>query len=284
MKYKMLVLDLDDTLLRDDLSISKETKDAILLAQSYGTKVVIATGRPTYACHSIAKEIGLDRYGGYIISFNGAVITEVNTGNVLQDVSISKEEVHNLYKLSNEHNAYIQTYIGDDIVTPQNNQYTEIEKKLTGMNILEVEDFVDYVNTSVTKAIILQEPTYLKELALKIKPVIANTLNMTFSKPFFLEFMNRNVDKAVSVTYLANYLGIQMESVIAIGDGYNDISMIEKAGLGVAMGNGVDAIKNTADYVTKCNMKDGIVEVVYKYLLVENVISNHNSYETIKTI
>lgn len=237
-----------------------------------GMKVVIATGRPTYACHSIAKEISLDSFGGYIISFNGATITEVSTGNILRNVSISKEEVHQLYQLSTQHNAYIQTYMGDNIITPQNNEYTEIEKKLTGMDIIEVTDFINYVDEDVIKAIILQEPKYLKSLSQKIEPHVPSSLNMTFSKPFFLEFMNVNVDKAISVSYLADSLGINMNSVIAIGDSYNDISMIKSAGLGVAMGNSVKAIKKSADYITKTNMEDGIAKVINKFVLNENMI------------
>ena len=274
MNYEMLVLDLDDTLLRDDLTISPITKKSILMAQMCGMKVVIATGRPTYACYSIAKEISLDSFGGYIISFNGATITEVSTGNVLRNVSISKEDVHHLYRLSSEHNAYIQTYIGDNIITPQNNEYTEIEKNLTGMDIIEVADFVDYVDKDVIKAIILQEPKYLKNLSRKIEPYIPSSLNMTFSKPFFLEFMNVSVDKAISVSYLADSLGINMNSIIAIGDSYNDISMIKSAGLGVAMGNSVKAIKKSANYVTKTNMEDGIAEVISKFVLNENIIAD----------
>lgn len=273
----MIVLDLDDTLLRNDLTISSNTRASILSAQTYGTKVVIATGRPTCACWSIAREIGLEKYGGYIISFNGAVITEAKTGKKLSQISITKEDVHELYKLSKRYNSYIQTYDDNNIITPKNNSYTKIEQKLTGMNIEEVKDFVSRINCDVIKVILLQEPSILKLISEKIKPHIPQSLNMTFSKPFFLEFINSKVDKAISVNYLANYLNINMKSVIAIGDSYNDISMVKQAGLGVAMANGVDAIKEVADYLTRSNMEDGIAEVIYRYILVEGIINSYNA-------
>jgi len=281
MKYRMIVLDLDDTLLRDDLSISPYTRASILSAQMYGTKVVIATGRPTCACQSIAKEIGLEKYGGYIISYNGAVITEARTGRKLRQVTITKEEVHELYKLSKQNNAYIQTYDDYNIITPENNEYTKIEQKLTGMNIEEVKDFVSRINSDVIKVIVLQEPSLLKIISEKIKPFIPQGLNMTISKPFFLEFTNSKVDKAVSINYLANHLNIGMKSIIAIGDSYNDISMVKQAGLGVAMGNGVDAIKRVANYITKSNMDDGVAEVIYRFILVEEIINRYNESTTI---
>jgi len=276
MKYKMIVLDLDDTLLRDDLTISSYTRASILSAQMYGTKVVIATGRPTCACMSIAKEIGLEKYGGYIISFNGAVITEARTGKKLRQVSITKEKVHELYALSKQHNSYIQTYDDFNIITPENNEYTKIEQKLTGMNIEEVNDFVSRIDSDVIKVILLQEPSILKTISDKLKPIIPQDLNMTFSKPFFLEFTNKEVDKAVSVKYLANYLNIDMKSTIAIGDSYNDISMVKQAGLGVAMSNGVDAIKEVANYLARSNMEDGVAEVIYRFILVEGIINSYN--------
>lgn len=241
--YKMIVLDLDDTLLRDDLTISEKTKESILNAQKKGVKVVIATGRPTYACKSIAKEIGLNCFDGYIISFNGAVISQANNDGILRRISISKENVHCLYNLSMENGAFIQTYLGDNIITPKNNKFTEIEKKLTGMNIQEVSDFCGYINQDVIKVIILQEPEYLQSVAEVIVSDIPDKLNMTFSKPFFLEFMHGSVDKAASILFLAEKLNIDINEVIAVGDSYNDISMIKEAGLGVAMGNSVQKSK-----------------------------------------
>ena len=278
MSYKMLVLDLDDTLLRDDLTISSKTREAILAAQSYGATVVIATGRPTYACISIAKEIGLDKYGGFVISFNGAVITNVATGHVLREVNITKENVYALYQLSQELGSHILTYMNNKIITPKNNEYIEIEKKLTSMPIVEVEDFVSFIDRNVPKAILLQEPTYLKWVAEQIRPRIPSGLNMTFSKPFFLEFMNENVDKALSVSLLADYLGIDLSSVIAVGDGYNDISMIKCAGLGVAMGNSVDKVKEASDYITHSNMEDGVAEIIYRFMLVTRIADQYRPH------
>ena len=90
---------------------------------------------------------------------------------------------------------------------------------------------------------------------------------MTISKPFFLEFMNKDVDKSKSIERLADMLGIAMSQVIAVGDSYNALSMIKSAGLGVAMGNAVELVKDNADYITADNDHDGIVMVINKFVL-----------------
>ncbi|WP_024469859.1 Cof-type HAD-IIB family hydrolase, partial [Treponema pedis] len=237
MKYKVLVIDLDDTLLRDDLTISEITKKALLSAQERGVIVVITTGRPLYACMHIAKEICLDKYKGYILAFNGAKIYSITNNKVLQAITIPKEIIHELYKLSKKYGVYIHTYLDNKIITAENNKYTEIERNLTGMNVVEVNDFIKYVDRDVIKAILLQEPKYLQSVAGEIKKEISQNVNITFSKPFFLECMNSIVDKAFGLTELLKILHYSSNEVVAVGDSHNDISMIKIAGLGVAMGN-----------------------------------------------
>lgn len=263
----MLVLDLDDTLLRDDLTISRKTKKAIDEVQKCGVNVVIATGRPTFATIQIAKEIGLHKYGGYIISYNGAVITKASTGKVMRQINISKENVQLLYKLSNQENANIVTYDKESIITPCTCEYIEIEKKLTGMNVIETNSFMESIPNELIKVMLLQEPSKLKTVAQNIKERIPDDLHMTFSKPFFLEFMNHQVDKSKSIEYLTKVLNINMDSVVAVGDSFNDMTMIQQAGLGVAMGNAISEVKDIADYITNSNMEDGIETIIFDFIL-----------------
>ena len=117
MNYKMIVLDMDDTLLRDDHTISEHTKKALMAAQEMGVKVVLASGRPTYAMIDVAKELKLDDYGSYILSFNGAKIINADTKEELFSSTLSPETVHHLYDISQRENVGIQTYIGDSIIT-----------------------------------------------------------------------------------------------------------------------------------------------------------------------
>lgn len=266
MSYKMIVLDLDDTLLKNDGTISRKTKKTPKKAQEDGVKVVLASGRPTFAIESVANALELEKYGGYIISYNGARIIECKSRKELYAANITREEVQELYQMSQENEAYIQTYIGDNIIASQSNKFTDIEKQITGMEIIIPDDFSSYVQQEVVKVIVLQEPERLKELEKQWKPLVENKLYMTISKPFFLEFMNLEVDKGKSILRLGKMLGIDAEEIIAIGDSYNDITMIQAAGLGVAMGNAVETVKEIANYITEDNEHDGVAAVVEKFI------------------
>lgn len=267
MKYKMVVMDMDDTLLRDDLSISDRTKEAIQKAQEKGIKIILASGRPTYAMTNYAKDLALHQYGSYILSYNGGIITDCAKNEIIYQQALTKEQAHELYEISKEHNVHIHTYVGDDIITTKHNEYTDIEGRLTGMKVIEVEDFRDAVQDHVVKVLMLEEPSYLKEVEKTLKPWAKERLSMHISKPFFLEFTDKGIDKASSLEKLIQRLNISKEEVIAIGDSYNDLSMIHFAGLGVAMGNAPDDIKEVADHITDSNTQDGVAKVIEEFIL-----------------
>lgn len=267
MSYKMIVLDMDDTLLTDDHIISEATKTALMLAQEKGIKVVLASGRPTYAMLDAAKELRLAEYGSFILSFNGAKITNCQTNEELFSSTLSPETVHQLFDLSQRENIWIHTYMNDEIITQENNPFTEIEGKLTGLPIKTVADFKQTVSTPVVKVLMVKEETYLKEVEARLQKELANDLSVMRSKPYFLEFTELGVTKGTSLAILIEKLGISREEVIAIGDSYNDVAMIEFAGLGVAMGNAPDDVKQLADYVTDTNNNDGIAKVIDTFIL-----------------
>lgn len=267
MNYRMLVLDLDDTLLKDDRTVSELTRRRLLEAQQQGMIVVLASGRPTYAMQHLAKELCLAEYGGYFISFNGARVTSCADQHILLSVDISHAQMCKLFDLAQEHGVYIQTYTEDHILVSKDNEYTQIEKEITGMDVIECADFKAEIPKTAVKAMMLEHPDRLKEVEKALRPVVENELYMTITKPFFLEFMNPAVDKGKSLVTLAQHLNVPMEQVIAVGDSYNDISMIKAAGLGVAMGNAVEAVKQAANYETADNEHDGVARVVERFFL-----------------
>ena len=280
MPYKVLTLDLDDTLLRDDLTISDRTRQALWDAQERGTTLVLASGRPTGAMVRYARELELARFGGYLISFNGAVVTECRTGEVLFEQSLSKQSLHELHDLSVSHKLFILSYRDDTIITPRKNPYTDIEARLTGMPVHEVADFKAFMDGPATKVILLEEPTYLKATSERIRPVVEGRMNMTISKPFFLEFMDRGIDKRKSLEFLVDRLGFTAADVMAVGDSYNDLGMITWAGLGICMANGPADVRARADAVTGSNEADGVAEAVDRYLFGELTTENQAPAET----
>ncbi|BDU51618.1 Cof-type HAD-IIB family hydrolase [Haliovirga abyssi] len=267
MKYKMLVMDMDDTLLRKDHTISERTKKAIKETQEKGVKVVLASGRPDFAMKDYAKELELDKYKSYILSFNGARIIDCHKDEIIFEQSLKKEVAHELYEISKKENMFIHTYLSDDIITEQNNEYTEIEANITGMKIKTITDFKKSIKGNVIKVLMLEDPTYLKKVSEKLHPKLSDKLNMTISKPYFLEFMDKGIDKGETLKKLANKLNINIDEIIAVGDSFNDSTMIKTAGLGVAMGNAHEEIKEIADYITDTSMNDGVAKLIEKFIL-----------------
>ncbi len=133
MTYKMIVLDLDDTLLRDDHTISTRTKEALMTAQEQGVKVVLASGRPTFGMRNVAKELRLEDMAVSFYLLMVQKIINCKTNEEIFSSTLSPEIVHNLFEISQTEDVWIHTYMGDDIVTEENNPYTEIEGDITGM-------------------------------------------------------------------------------------------------------------------------------------------------------
>lgn len=267
MEYKMIILDLDDTLLLDDGTVSEANKKALIEAQQKGVKVVLASGRPTFAVNYIADDLELKKYGGYILSYNGSVIIDCKTEKTLYEIDITKDQVIEVYNEAIKHECFIHTYVDDKILTAHDNPYTYMESEITGMPINLCSDFVASLPDKCVKAIMLQDPTHLKEVEQMLKPKMKDKMTMTITKPFFLEFMNKEVDKSKAIIRLCEILNIDIKDTMAVGDSYNDISMIETVGFGVAMGNAIEEVKNVAKFITDTNQNDGVAKVVQKYIL-----------------
>lgn len=266
MPYRILALDLDDTLLQEDLTISPRTRKALKKAQEAGVTVVLASGRPTGSIVPYARELGLPAFGGFIVGFNGAEVTDCRTGNLLFEKSLSRHDLHHLYDLSRVHGLFIQSYKGQEILTPKNNPYTEVEGRLTGLAIREVADFKAAFDGPAAKVILLEDPARLKAAAPVFQELLQGRMNVCISKPFFLEVMAQGVDKRHSLDRLVQSLGHTADAVMAVGDSYNDVGMLEYAGLGVCMANGPADVQSRADHVTGHHNEDGVAEAVERFL------------------
>jgi Cof subfamily protein (haloacid dehalogenase superfamily) len=266
MPYKMLVLDMDDTLLTDDYKISTLNKEMILKAQKQGIYVVLASGRPTSAMTAYAKELELDLSNSYMISFNGAIISNVKTGEIFFKQTLTKEQIHELHTFSIKSKTHIITYLNNEIISESDSEFIEIEKQITGLPHNKVTNFVEAVTTDAVKCILLEEPTYLKKVEKDLKKVMPH-LSITMSKPFFLEVAQQGIDKAASLKLLAKKLNILQTEIIAVGNAGNDLTMIQYAGLGVWVDNVNPELRHKADVIVASNNNNGVAEVIQKYIL-----------------
>lgn len=268
MDYKIIVLDLDGTLTNRDKIITPRTKEALMKAQEAGNIVVLASGRPTAGVEPLAKELELSRFGSYILSFNGGMITNCKTGEVVFSSMLPLEANKKIIGLAEEHRVDILTYAGDEIIT--NNRecpYAVIEAKINHLPLRQVDDMKSYVDFQVSKFLMLDDGDYLVTVEPKVKAAMGRDFGVYRSEEYFLEVMPKGIDKAQSLARLLEILGLTKEQMIACGDGYNDLTMIKYAGLGVAMENAVLPVRSAADYVTASNNHDGVGLVVEKFML-----------------
>lgn len=268
MKYKLLVLDLDGTLTNNKKEITEYTRQTLMEAQEKGVKIVLASGRPTYGIAPIAEKLELKKYGGYILSYNGGEIINWQTGEMMYENVLQDEILPYLYQCSKENNFAIVTYNDKYVITehPQD-EYVLKEAILNVMETLKVDNFLEYIDFPVPKCLIVGEPTRLAELEKQMYDVLKDKMGVYRSEPYFLELVPKGIDKAQSLSVLLDKIGATREEMIAIGDGFNDKSMIEFAGLGVAMANAQDVVKQAADYITLSNEEDGVADVVRKFML-----------------
>lgn len=266
--YEVIVLDLDGTLTNRDKVITPRTKAALMEAQKRGKKVVLASGRPTAGVLPLAEELSLKEYGGYVLSFNGGLIINCQTDEVVFSQLLPQEANRRVIELAEEHRVDYLSYEGDHLVV--NNKecpYAEKESWINHMPMKEVEDMASYLNFQVPKFLLLDDGDYLALVEPRVKVALGKNFSVYRSEPYFLEVLPKGIDKAQSLARLLDVIGLTKEEMIACGDGYNDLSMIQFAGLGVAMENAVLPVRKAADYITDSNNDDGVGKVVEKFML-----------------
>ena len=271
MKYKLLVLDVDGTLLNDEREISKRTLAALLKVQQMGVRIVLASGRPTYGLMPLAKVLELGNYGGFVLSYNGCQIIKAQNGEILFERRINPEMLPYLEKKARKNGFAIFTYHDDNIITDSpDNEHIKHEAQLNNLRIIREEEFSTAIDFAPCKCMLVSDKEEaLVGLEQHWKRRLAGTLDTFRSEPYFLEVVPCGVDKANTLGVLLEHLGVKREEVIAIGDGVCDVTMLQLAGMGVAMGHSQDSVKVCADYVTTSNAEDGVALAVEKLILAE---------------
>lgn len=266
---KVIFLDLDGTLLNDRKEISEKNRNTIAAAINNGNYLVIATGRPVNSARKVVRDLGLTFPGCYMIAFNGAVIYDCAADRILAEKTMNIEDVEYLVTRAKESGIYVQTYSKDYVLTEKQTKESEFYKSRTGMKV-KFGEMKKLIQDEPHKVLLidLDDRQKLEEFKKNNAKWAEGRCNCFFSSEKYLEYCPKDINKGWGVDYIREFLNIDVENTIAVGDAENDISMIERAYIGVAMKNGSDAIKEVADYITmNDNNEDGISEVIEKYIL-----------------
>lgn len=268
MDYKIIALDIDGTLTNSKKEITPRTRYALLEAQRKSKKLVLASGRHPIGIYPIAKELMLDRYGGYIMAFNGGKIVNCETGETVVSKIFPREYLPDIVGVLKDSNITINTYDDKRIISDNKvNDYSYVERDIIKAEMVVVDDIVSAVRFDINKILLAGEPDELDRYQEILAKRYDGLLDVYKSAPYFLEIMPFGVTKGSMLPQLLNKLKVSREELAAFGDNYNDMTMIGYAGLGVCMENGEPDVKKISDYICESNDNDGVAKTFEKFIL-----------------
>jgi len=275
---QLLALDLDDTLLRTDLTISPRNREALKAAEDRGIRIVLASGRSVAAMEKYAEELGMFDRPGYMISDNGSTVTSTLPRKLLLSHTLDRPLFRRLLAAFEELKLPVQVYQGKTILVTKDNSGTSTDMKLSGFTRQVLPDMADSLAFDPGKLVIPGDPAVLPAALTVIRGLFGDQINAFISKPYFLEVLPAQADKGTALDYVAQTLRIPAEDVMAMGDAANDLGMIRFAGWGVAMANGTEEVRQAARVISNATHEDdGVAEIIEEYLLQDRSLPDTSS-------
>ena len=266
--YPLIVSDFDGTLVNADGTISEKNKKAIAEYVAAGGAFALSTGRLPSGILSRAQELGLK---GKICCCQGAIILDIQTQELILEGRMSLNSTLAACKKMEELGLHIHVYDLWDYYVNKNDEplklYEAIVKtKATLVLDRPLSQFIEEKGIGAYKLLAMIEPEHNAALLKTLQAENFDGCEVTKSADFLVEVVNKNYSKGTAVEFLANYYNVPLEKVIAVGDQINDMAMIERAGLGIAVNNADNALKEKANYVCKYTNEEGaIAEIIEKF-------------------
>lgn len=290
MAIKLIAMDMDGTLLRNDNTISDKTKKVLLQAQQQGVKLALASGRSYAKLLPYAKELKMKTYGGYLIEVNGMAVYDLAKDERYVDGRMPRQNAQELFAYFAKWNVEIIGNLDEGMydynpptIIKEKSAYRKLHQlpkdypwtggaftfmmdNRKGYPDLRYIHKKEEILEDVNKISVTYWPYLMKEVAKQAKEDLQGRYWVGLTSDKWLEIMMPQVTKAFGLKKVAAKMDIDMENVMAIGDGENDVEMLQAAGLGIAMGNAMENVKSIADDVTDTNMEDGIAKAIIKHL------------------
>lgn len=265
--YRLIALDLDDTLLTQNFTLARSTQDVLSKVMAGGVHVTLATGRMFCSSLPFARELNIS---APLITYQGALVKHSVTGELLFHRPVPYDLALDVVRRVNKYGYHINIYLDDCLYVDED---TEAGKRYAAISrvplhvVGDLEQFLLSKQAAPTKVLAVAREDLLDCLAAEMKPIYGGKLHISKSKPHFLEFSHPAATKGCALEAVAAYYGVPQHKVMAIGDSYNDLEMLDWAGMAVVMGNARDEIKDRADYITLSNAEDGVGHALKKFVL-----------------
>lgn len=265
LKYRAIALDLDGTLTNHEKKVTPITRETLIRAQQNGAHVILASGRPTYGIAPIAEVLEIEKYGGYILAYNGGKIIDWQTKDEIYSNHLPNDILPTLSGYAARNHYALLGYAGKEIITESpDDKYVHEESRINKMKIRKVDNLLNNLEPNPTKLLMTGDPEMTAKAEEELRSLVGNKMDVFRSAPFFIELVPKGIDKALSLRRLLDKINLTPTDMIAFGDGYNDLSMLRLAGIGVAMANAVPEVIAEADFVTLSNEEDGVAAAIEK--------------------
>lgn len=264
MPYKLIAADIDGTLLDSRGELTETTAQSIRQATAQGVTFVLATGRPIQGVQGFCRRLGLR---GPVITYNGAMVVDAGTHEILFRQCLRREDAETIWALGRSYGTDVYAWADDHLYGARLDGRIQEYKTISGVEPELVTDFGALAASGISKILWHDETERIGRFFRELDPAQFPETTFCPSRPWFLEFFHRRASKATALEQIGHLLGIRRDEMIAIGDGFNDLSMIRYAGLGVAMANAPDDVKRQALHVAPSNDADGVAAVIRRFCL-----------------
>jgi Cof subfamily protein (haloacid dehalogenase superfamily) len=269
MNYRLLAVDLDDTLLNGSSLISTRNRETIRKAADSGVEFLIVTGRMFKTSVGYLDELGFEE-DCPLINYHGALVKKARSRKTILHRPIPNQLALSVLEEAEKTDYHVSVFIEDDLYIREENDYSRYYQSFSGIELQPVGKLSSFLKSNggnPTKMSIIRWDGTIDDIEESLRSGFANQLAILQSRPYFLEITDRLATKGQTLRWYTELRGIKPEEVIAIGDGPNDIDMLAFAGLGVAVANARTEVKEAADLVTASNEDDGVAEIIERYIL-----------------
>ncbi|MFP4374834.1 MAG: Cof-type HAD-IIB family hydrolase [Spirochaetaceae bacterium] len=264
--YQLLAIDLDDTLFDTGDDTPAANEEALRTLDQRGVHVVLCSGRPTPNMVNIARGLFRTERTHYVISYNGAIVEEVETGREVSRRGVDVGVARQIIRYAREHGLLAQYYHDDEFFVEYEDPRADEYSARSGLPYRVVGPLEDFMDEPSPKLLLQGPAEKLPDHLAELREMAAGRWNATISKPVYLEVLNPDVDKGRAMLALAASLGIPQAGLVAVGDSINDMEMIRDAAVGVAVANAREEVKQVADMVTGRTAAEGAVAEVVERL------------------
>ena len=264
MTYKLIAADMDGTLLNNNAEITPRTRDALHRVIEAGVLFVPSTGRPMAGMRQVLAAFDYDLP---LILFNGALAVTAKSARTLFSKGLNYACAELIYAQGIRRGYPVVAWAGERLFVDCETEEITTYQRITGTVPVLTPDTRPMRPYGVTKILWILPPEDAARQQAEMRALLGSCVNCHTSQPHLLEFVDAGASKGLALAALGAAYGINQSEMIAIGDGFNDASMLEYAGLGVAMGNAPAAIKAMCQYIAPSNDEDGVAAVIERFIL-----------------